>query len=171
MKKLLAAMIVVAFVFAAVPAMATTAKVPKSICLSLNGLPIAFTLATSKGGKVEVTGETANFYDMHGSCVINTYFFPIHGSGYVKGNNLDFTITGTFLGPGNVFTFSFQALWDLGTNTGSAAYLLISTSSATANLAALVPFDCTMLSIAYDESTESTAAKTLFEGLPEFQLK
>jgi hypothetical protein len=171
MRKLLAALIVMAFVFAAVPAMATTAKVPKSICLTFDGMPIAFTLATSKGGKVAVAGETANFYDMHGSCVLQTFFFPIHGSGYVKGNTLDFTITGTFLGPGNVYTFSFQALWDLGTNTGSAAYLLISTSSATANLAALVPFDCTLFSITYDESTESTVPKTLFEGLPEFQLK
>ncbi len=88
MKKMLVAMIVVVFVFAAVPAMATTAKVPKSICMAVDATIISFTMTTSKGGTAVVSGgEKITTYDIQGS--MNMLYrldnnFPLHGSGICK---------------------------------------------------------------------------------------
>ena len=99
MKKLLAAMIAVAFVFTAVPAMATSAKVPKTLCLTFSFYSDYQQLSLKKIGTITDSGSKVTTYSITGTAY-NGYYGPVTGSGYVipGTNTLHASFNGTFGG-------------------------------------------------------------------------
>lgn len=110
MKKMLAAMFIVAFVFTAVPAMATTVKVPKEICLS-NGTT-NFYLAIKAGGKIKMQDGSMAFYDIQGNFSEFGYSVPVVGAGYVKNGEFHFTLSFTIYDGADALLLTFEAYWN-----------------------------------------------------------
>jgi len=144
MRKILTTLIVAAFVFSAVPALAQKSpKAPKSICFEMTHSPnYNFTLAISRGGKTKTLDGTRTFYDIHGECKVAGYRFPVHGSGYVNGDDFIFTLSGTFNQMGNAVIVSVNARLDLINDTGTGAYSTLGGDFDTTGNFFFNPTDC-----------------------------
>ena len=125
MKKILFAFLVAVFSFSLAGAsMAAGIKVPKSMCLRVEGpLPQpVITIATSKGGSVKIAAnETVAFSSFQGVLLDpnSAAPIPIQGSGYVKGSVFHFTFTGTYrFNDIRTWTIAGEGLWDLASGTG-----------------------------------------------------
>ena len=103
MKKLLAALTVVAFVFIASSAMATTAKVPKNLCLDFNSYNDTHQLAFKALGTLFDPSAKVTTYSISG-IDYNGYWGPVSGSGYVipGTTTLHATFSGKFGGSAQV---------------------------------------------------------------------
>lgn len=74
-------------------------------------------------GNIAISGGTIKFYAIHGEVSDGSYSAPVSGTGHMEGNIFHFSLTGTSLWSGRVWTYEFEGFWDAVNKTGTGAYL------------------------------------------------
>jgi hypothetical protein len=94
---------------------------PKSVCL-IDSLGYNYSLTIKLAGKVKMADGPVKFYNISGAVFYDTVSRPITGTGYVKGTQFHFSITGNnYVEPSpavNVlYTLFVEGYWDLADKT------------------------------------------------------
>jgi hypothetical protein len=153
----------------AVPAMAKSAKVPKSMCLKVSGSnpDKIFTLTVSKGGSVKIAAnETLKFYTLQGVFDwIGALYIPLTGTGYVKGSTLHFTLHGTYFRDGDpdISIVSAEGFLNLTTLTGSINHAMTNASLGTGGIRfhdELEPVNCSSVTIPHPDDLDTAFSGT-----------
>jgi hypothetical protein len=155
MRKLLAALIVVVFVFAAVPAMATTAKVPKTLCLDFASFLSELQLTFKALGTIydAGTGSSVKTYAITGYLNDAGPAGPVTGTAYITPGTtiLHANFNGMIGGPSQT-VFFFELFYDLGSGSGTLQYNVIGLVSGSTTVNGV---DCDMLSYNVQDGTAS----------------
>ena len=123
MKKLLLGITILSLVVFASSAMAQTAKVPKSLCLSHSTWTGHYDkLAFKSFSSVPTSSGNAKIYAMHGFAY-SGYSAPVFGTGYVAPGGTVLHVSYSGQGSSSLHRQrSYELFFDLATNTGTLYY-------------------------------------------------
>jgi len=166
MKKILLTVIVLVYICSlAVPAMAATVKVPKSMCLNIQNTMWYLTLATKPGGSVKMQDGTMKFYDIQGSFFYGNIFLPVAGSGYVKNDMFHFTIQAGVYDGVHVWNFSAEGGWNLTTATGGMYAVFLRPGNAYEEFWTLQQISCSDVTILTSEPSSGAGLEAELEKM------
>ena len=75
-------------------------------------------------GNIAISGGTIKFYAIHGEVSNGSSLSaPVSGTGHMEGNIFHFSLTGTSLVSGRVWTYEFEGFWDVVNKIGEGVYL------------------------------------------------
>ena len=151
MKKLISIMLVfvVSLSLAGVAMAAKPAPAAVSCWDWSNGFKTVLSIK-SWSGNIAISGGTIKFYAIHGEVSDgSSYSAPVSGTGHMVGNIFHFSLTGTSMKEGRVWTYELSGFWDVVNQNGQGAYLAGVKDQSASDMNALsgtnlvlVPGDC-----------------------------
>jgi hypothetical protein len=156
MKRILVFSVIASFAFSSVGSAMAAPKPPKSICLHW-APTLAFAVIYTKpaGGKVNTLSGPTKLYEIHGEVVGPGIGMPVSGAGHMLGTTFHFHLTGGTTGPTvNIYTYTFEGLFDVATGTGTGRYVYYGPLIAGGQVGptVLTPVNCATTVVPYDRS-------------------
>jgi hypothetical protein len=128
--------------FFSAPAFAKKSKPPKSICLIPAGTLYPFSMATKKGGTVQLGGDKVSLYTIQGTFTVIIDTFPLTGTGYMVGDDFIFNVYST-----GYIAWSIYGSWNIVNETGFVNVFSFNGSNVSEGAVELELYDCDLLSV------------------------